>query len=193
MYRPSIVFSLTLALGTLSVACSGDPGNATSSTSSSGAGSGSSSSSGAGGGTGGGAACAPMTVKCSDEAILGLNLQKDITKGLIGNTADGAGWLTTVDATAGGAFVPDPESATYGKFTDQGLTKVMISDEQSLDSVDWDIAFRRYVIRINSGNSGPSCVKGAKIATGEVNFDKITVTPPNTMFGLTATSTPSAR
>jgi len=59
---------------------------------------------------------------------------------------------------------------------------VMISDEQSLASVDWDIAFRRYVIRINSGTSGPSCVKAAQIATGAPTYDTITVLPGGAKF-----------
>jgi len=184
MHRPSIVVFLTFALGALSMACSGDPGNTTSSSSSSsGAGGGSSgSSSSSSSGAGGGMGCAPATVPCSDQAILQLNFLKNITTGQIGNSADGSGWLSTVDATAGGLNVN--QSYTYGKFTDQGLTKVMISDEQSLDSQDWDIAFRRYVIRINSGNSGPSCVKAAQIATGAANYDKISAVPANAMYGV---------
>src|SRR5262245_16087908 len=152
MNRRSPLLHLTFALGGLCAACSGDPGNTSSTGSTS---TGSSSSSGMGGAGGGTGACMPGTVACSDQVILEPNLQKDITKGLITDMADGTGWISAVDATAGGAFAPTPESYTYAKFTDQGLTKVMISDEMALDSVDWDIAFRRYVIRINSGNSGP--------------------------------------
>ena len=185
MHHRSISVLFTLAIGALSAGCSSDPGNPTSSSSGASSGASSTGSGGGGGGsgTGGGAACSPGDVPCSDQAILELNLQKDVTKGLIDNMADGSGWATSVDATAGGAFAPTPESYTYAKFTDQGLTKVMISDEQSLDSMDWDIAFRRYVIRINSGNSGPGCVKAAKIATGEGSYDKVTAVPGNAMFG----------
>ena len=48
----------------------------------------------------------------------------------------------------------------YAKFTANGLVKLdTLSDMTALDSMDWDIAFRRYVVRINSGFSGPSCEK----------------------------------
>ncbi len=123
----------------------------------------------------------PATVPCSDQVILQMNLQADITKGLITNQADGSGWISMIDATAGGAFVSDPESYTYAKFTDAGLQKVEISDETSIDSMDWDIAFRRYVARINSGNSGPSCVKAARIP-GDVTFDSVASEPSGLSF-----------
>ena len=122
---------------------------------------------GGSGGAGGGGptpVCTdPGRVPCSDQVILGMNLQADPAPGLIANVADGEGWYSLVDATAGGAFNPNPHSFVYGKFTDTGLVKVDISDEASLDSMDWDIAFRRYVVRINSGNSGPSCVTAARL------------------------------
>src|SRR6185503_7357974 len=179
MRRLSTLFGLVLVLG----ACGGDGENTTASTTSGSTGQGGMGAGGAGtggAGTGGGAAtCMKTEVKCSDQAILELNLQTDITSALISNMPDGAGFLSSVDATAGGAMNPDPPSYTYGKFTDKGLEKVDISDEQSLDSVDWDIAFRRYVIRINSGSSGPSCVKAGRIADIG-NYDKITTLPPNT-------------
>ncbi|HSO00138.1 MAG TPA: HmuY family protein [Candidatus Nanopelagicales bacterium] len=108
--------------------------------------------------------------------ILQLNLQSDVTPGLVENEAEGAGWVSTIDATAGGAFTSDPTSYTYGRFTEQGLVKVEISDEQSLESMDWDIAFRRYVIRINSGNSGPSCVTATPIP-GDPAYDEVTAVP----------------
>jgi hypothetical protein len=107
-----------------------------------------------------------------------MNLKTDISKGMIGNTADGDGWQSTIDATAGGAFNPDPTSYTYAKFGAQGLEKVMLSDQDSLDSVDWDIAFRRYVVRINSGYSGPSCVRGARLP-GPPKYQDVTAVPAN--------------
>jgi hypothetical protein len=108
--------------------------------------------------------------------ILGLNLQNDDADGDIENEADGEGWHSTVDATAGGSFNPDPPSFVHARFTDTGLEKVDITDEDSLASMDWDIAFRRYVVRINSGHSGPSCVSAARVP-GEGDFDGLTEVP----------------
>jgi hypothetical protein len=118
----------------------------------------------------------PAAVPCSDQVIQQMNLKVDPAPGLITNQAEGGGWLTFVDATAGGAFNPDPHSYVYGRFAEGGLEKVALGDEDSLDSMDWDIAFRRYVVRINSGNSGPSCVAAARTANGTL-FEDVTVAP----------------
>jgi hypothetical protein len=120
--------------------------------------------------------CEAGPVPCEDEVFLNMNLQAEPAPGEITNMAEGAGWISLIDATAGGPFATDPDSYTYGKFRDAGLEKVAISDEQSLGSSDWDIAFRRYVVRINSGYSGPSCVTAARIP-GMGDYDGTTVVP----------------
>ncbi len=132
---------------------------------------------GAGGGaSGGGGAAAvctePVDVPCEDDVILAMNLKTNVSPGDISNEAEGAGFISIIDATAGGAFNPNPPSYTYGRFTETGLEKVDITDEDALASMDWDIAFRRYVGRINSGHSGPSCVAAARLP-GTPDFDGI--------------------
>ena len=136
---------------------------------------------GGAGGAGGAAECVPTEVPCSDQVILTMNLKPDPAPGLITSEADGAGWLSFVDATAGGAFSDDPESFTYGRFTDAGLEKVNISDEQALAALDWAIAFRRYVVRINSGHSGSSCVEAARVP-GTAGYDALTEVPDGLMY-----------
>jgi hypothetical protein len=42
--------------------------------------------------------------------------------------------------------------------------------------MDWDIAFRRYVVRINSGYSGPSCVGAVRIP-GDPLFEDVAAPP----------------
>ncbi|APR78444.1 Hypothetical protein A7982_03791 [Minicystis rosea] len=132
------------------------------------------------GGTGGGSTgprcTTPTPVACADQIILAMNFQSEPAPGLITNTADGAGFISNVDATAGGAFVSKPDSYTYGKFTAQGLEKVSISDEASLDSMDWDIAFRRYIVRVNSADSGPSCVQAGRMP-GTPKYEEVTSVP----------------
>jgi hypothetical protein len=131
---------------------------------------------------GSGPACTePGTVPCEDQVLLAMNLKDDVSAGAITNQADGSGWISAIDATAGGAFNPDPTSYTYGRFTDQGLVKVDISDEAGLASMEWDIAFRRYVARINSGHSGPSCVTSARVP-GTATYDSITAVPDGLTF-----------
>jgi hypothetical protein len=177
-----------LTLGSLS-ACSSsneaDTGGATQATGTGGSGAagGTGSGSGGSGGTGGtGNLCTqPTAVPCSDQVIQYMNLQTDITPGGITNQPDGNGWTSMIDATAGGAFASDPDSYTYGRFTPGGLEKVDISDQDSLDSMDWDIAFRRYVVRINSGHSGPSCVTATRVA-GTATYDDVTALPAGLTF-----------
>jgi hypothetical protein len=115
-------------------------------------------------------------VPCSDQVIQGLAFADEPAPGKLDSQAEGAGFLAIVDATAGGPFNPDPDSYVYGKFTDGGLVKVALSDEESLDSMDWDIAFRRYIVRINSANSGPSCVRAARVP-GEADYDGLAAVP----------------
>lgn len=137
---------------------------------------------GAGGGGGAPAACEPAKVACSDEIILGMNLQTDIAPGKIQNTAEATGgFLSKIDATAGGFGAQDPDSYVHARFTDMGLEKVDISDQASLDSMDWDVAFRRFVIRVNSGSSGPSCVTAARVP-GTVAFDDYTAAADSLMY-----------
>ncbi len=170
------------SLAALTACSSDDTASSTGTTSSTtGAGGGGT---GGGGGAGGGAAPActdPTAVPCSDEVLLDMNLQSVPAPGLVSSTADGAGWTSMIDATAGGAFATTPDSYVYAKFTATGLEKVAISDEESLDSMDWDIAFRRYVVRINSGHSGPSCVTAARVPPGPT-YESVTSVPDGLTF-----------
>jgi hypothetical protein len=119
-----------------------------------------------------------MPPKCTDQQIQQLDLKKTVNNGAINNVADGMGWKSTVNATAGGS--PPTNSYVYGKFTDTGLMKVALSDEAALASSDWDIAFRRFEIRLNSGVSGPSCVTASH--TDTTDYDGTTTLPANLSF-----------
>lgn len=140
---------------------------------------------GAGGGAGGGSAAAcsePTEVACADSIIQDMNLKNEPAPGLIANEADGTGWKSVIDATAGGFGAADPHSFVYGRFTDKGLEKVDISDEQSLESMDWDIAFRRYIVRVNSADSGPSCVTAARTIPGSTTYEALAAVPADLKY-----------
>jgi hypothetical protein len=118
------------------------------------------------------ACISPTAVGCVDQAILALELQAtSAISGLVVNAPDGAGWTTMVDATAGGFAASPPDAYAYAKFTAAGLVQVDLSDEGALTSMDWDVAFRRQVIRVNSLDSGPSCVTVATLAPGTAYED----------------------
>ena len=103
-----------------------------------------------------------------------LDLQTNAAPGLITNVADGAGWRSSVDATAGG--YPPSHGYVYAKFGAAGLEKVSLADTAALTSMDWDIAFRRYVIRLNGGDSGPACSTAA-ITSASTTYDALTAEP----------------
>jgi hypothetical protein len=125
-----------------------------------------------GGGSGGGGPTPmceePTAVPCEDAMIQELDFQTDPAPGLVTNDADGAGFVSHIDATAGATGSPPTptEGYVYARFTAAGLEKVDLDDEAALASMGWDLAFRRYVIRVNSGDSGPSCVGVARLPAG---------------------------
>ncbi len=119
-------------------------------------------------------ACEPKAAPCTDSQILDLSLFKKASKRIVENEADGDGFLSHVDATGGG--MTPSESYVYARFTDTGLERVDVGDEAAFDELSWDIAFRRYVIRLNSGVSGSSCVMGATLASG-TDYDAVTAAP----------------
>ena len=122
-----------------------------------------------------GPACEPTDPPCQDEQILDLGFNEDPTGGSIGEEGTEPGvFISHIDATAGG--FNGTLGYTYAKFTDEGLAVVDISDEESLESTDWDIAARRFILRLNSGVSGPSCVVGGRTVPG-TTFEGLTTVP----------------
>ncbi len=123
--------------------------------------------------------CTPTAVPCSDEIFQDLDFQTTVAPGLITSTDEGGGvWSVHVDATAGGFGANPPDAFVYANFADTGLVKVDLDDDSALDSSGWQVAFRRFIIRINSGASGSSCTVVAPLSAANT-FDSITEVPPN--------------
>jgi hypothetical protein len=115
-----------------------------------------------------------------DEQARQLRFQADPASGEIINTPlMGGGVLSTIDARSGG--MQGTESFVYAKFTDTGLVKIELLDDESLTNTEWDIAFRRSTIRLNSGASGPSCVESTEAPFGS-NWDSVRMIAAGTMF-----------
>lgn len=74
-------------------------------------------------------------------------------------------WVQTVDARAGGIINAPENPWLYVRFGDNGMEKVELTDLAANTSMDWDIAYHRFNMRLNGGSSGPSCVQGGP-ATG---------------------------
>ncbi len=126
--------------------------------------------------SGGGGSCVPAEViPCIDEQLSQLDLFDTVNPAVITEEGTTPGeFVTWIDATGGGRM--PTESFVYARFTDDGLTKVEIGDEDAFTSTDWDISFRRFLIRLNSGVSGPSCVTGARTAPG-TTFESLSSVP----------------
>jgi hypothetical protein len=118
----------------------------------------------------------PADVVCVDDLILDLSLHDDqVSEGAVTNNAEGDDYVTAVDATAGGYNNATQNPWVYLKFTDDGAEKVEIDDETALESMDWDLAARRFILRLNGGSSGPSCVGAATFM--ESSYDELTEIP----------------
>ena len=126
--------------------------------------------------------CMATTVPCQDQSIMGLGLFSTPSGALISNVSMMGGVSVDQINATGGGMTPT-QSFVYARFTATGLEKVTISDEDAYRSLDWDIAFRRFIIRVNSGVSGPSCVDVAHAPAGSA-FDDVTMAPAGTVFGV---------
>ncbi|MFO0606097.1 MAG: HmuY family protein [Polyangiales bacterium] len=127
------------------------------------------------------ARCMATTVQCQDESIqrLGLFDRVNTVATIRQESAEGGVFVHNVDATGGG--MTPTRAYVYARFTDEGLVKVDLSDEDAFTSLDWDVAFRRFIIRVNSGVSGPSCVDAARTAP-RTDFDALTAVPPGLTY-----------
>jgi hypothetical protein len=131
------------------------------------------------------------SVACRDQTLVALKMDPEgISPGSVASEDVGGYFHTRVDATAGGAFGP-PSAFVYGKFGANGLEKVAITDDESFESMDWDISFRRFVIRLNSGVGGPSCVTAARTAPSTV-FEDLADVPSGLEFNAEQFMSPGA-
>jgi hypothetical protein len=79
---------------------------------------------------------------------------------------------TVVDASAGGSAGQATQPFIYLDLeAEGGAAPVAIDDEASFTSTDWDIALKRFVIRSNSGDSGPADTEVATVLSPELTFD----------------------
>lgn len=115
------------------------------------------------------------TVRCIDEQFAKLMLFDAPSPSLVTEEGATAGVHQTLIDTMGGGMTVS-QSYVYARFTPNGLEKVAIGDEAAFASSDWHIALRRYVIRLNSGVSGPGSVRGARLGA-DAGFDTLTTVP----------------
>lgn len=78
-----------------------------------------------------------------------------------------------VDATAGGINGADTHPWLYLSL--KTGAKVAVSDLDALHSLDWDIAFKRFIIRTNSGDSGPGAGGAIRVSLPFEQVDRSTL------------------
>ena len=138
-------------------------------------------------GTGNGATDAPeavCTYLCANtkehSLVQDLSFQEAVSIGAIANQRLGPEFLSSVDATAGGFQQASTNPWVYVRFTNAGLEKVELSDEDSLESMDWHLAAHRFKIRMNGGSSGPSCVGASAML--ERSYDDVSAVPEGLQY-----------
>ncbi len=119
-------------------------------------------------------------ITCEDSLVQDLSFQEAISIGSITNQRLGPEFLSNVDATAGGFQQAGSNPWVYVRFTNAGLEKVELSDEDSLESMDWHLAAHRFKIRMNGGSSGPSCVGASAML--EQRYDDVTAIPEGLQY-----------
>ena len=128
------------------------------------------------------ALCTELTdVTCVDEMILDLALHGDkVSAGTVETETSDNDFITYVDATAGGFMEAANNPWVYLRFTPTGAEKVEIDDETALESMEWDLSLKRYILRLNGGNSGPSCVSSTTLL--EASSDDVSEVPEGLTF-----------
>ena len=122
----------------------------------------------------------PTVPTCLDTMIMDLSLQTDASDGEVTTTADGDDFVTIVDASAGGSSAASRNPWTYIKFSNSGASRVDVDDQTAAESsMDWDMGLRRYQVRLNGGDGGPSCVSTDKRSG---TYADITALPSDARF-----------
>jgi hypothetical protein len=103
---------------------------------------------------------------CDPAAVLpdGWRAVDALASGTVDSTADGDAVASIIDASAGGFGNSDGEAFLYLSFGDATLDAVALTDVEAFDDTGWDIAFKRYVIRTNGGDSGTGGVSVAEVS-----------------------------
>jgi hypothetical protein len=120
--------------------------------------------------------------ECSPQALLpdGWKAVAKVSAGAVTNEAGQGVTVSTIDASAGGFGASGNEPFVYVRFANGTLDKIAIDDSQAFASQDWDIAFKRYVIRANGGDSGAAGVTVAGVEAA--SLAEVSAAPDDGLF-----------
>lgn len=105
--------------------------------------------------------------------VRGIDMVSTGVVNLLASPTDPLVYTAEVDATAGGSMKFGENPFVYVDLI--GRKKVEISDVAAQKSKDWDIAFKRWQIKINSGDSGPGYVLLTRVPA--MSLDEVTAAP----------------
>jgi hypothetical protein len=94
-----------------------------------------------------------MPSACSGALRQALGLVDEVSTATVAPLSSGDDLVLFVDASAGGLGGQDAYPWVYVSFAT--AEAVALTDLGALESTAWDLAFKRFVIRTNSGDSGP--------------------------------------
>jgi hypothetical protein len=100
-------------------------------------------------------------------------LVDDIAIGSVETEAADSSSVVTIDAAAGGSAESRNNAFVYVDLTTGEM--VRLTDTESLIDTEWQLAFRRTNLRLNSGDSGPGTWEMAKVS--DTTFDAVTSIP----------------
>jgi hypothetical protein len=100
-------------------------------------------------------------------------LVDDIAIGSVETEAADASSVVTIDAAAGGSAESRNNAFVYLDLNTGEM--VRLTDLESLIDTEWQLAFRRTNLRLNSGDSGPGTWEMTKVS--ETTFDAVTTLP----------------
>lgn len=109
---------------------------------------------------------------CAEEKKRLLGPVASVSTGAVTATADDAGTAKVlyIDASAGGAQAAATNPRVYVNLSTGAA--VAISDEAAATSLEWDLALKRNVVFVNSGDTGPG--QGATVFLAGASFDAVT-------------------
>jgi len=129
---------------------------------------------GTSGSAGTGNAGMPAANPCSGALRQELSLVEQVSTGSVAVLSQtGSELVVYVDATAGGIDGQDQNPWVYISLASGQA--IPLDDLQALTSLDWDLALKRFVIRTNSGDSGPGQGGAIKVMLGWDEVDASTL------------------
>lgn len=103
-----------------------------------------------------------IDVPCFDELKEGWPLNEGVNAGAVTITEAEGVFSGTIDAASGGSMAAASSSFLYVDL-DTGA-KVEVDDFAAYENTEWDLAFKRVLIRTNSSSSGIGAVELGKVA-----------------------------